>query len=500
VTAWILIAARLLVLSTMVALALAVGRRRLRRAERLYAASVAQFHTVQNALTEAIQIYSPDGVLISRNPAADQIFGLAGHEVTNAALTSKWEFIAEDHSPISQEQGPLAEAMRTGQAVERVVVGMRERTGATVTWLSMSTFPIRGAGDAVTGYISCAWDITEQTRTDREVQVLRHASERLSSSLVPDEVIHALTSAAAELCSSAGEPRRRAQLFMIDGPMLVRAGETDPDSPAGLEGGGLPIAEHPYIQRVIAMQQAVIAEIAPEQFGPTLAAAVKRQEIRNCAWVPLSQNDRVVAVLAVGGRQRDPVSSAQLQRLKSLAAMGELALRNAKAHAQVAELARTDPLTGVGNRRALEDRLRQLPRIRFALLALDVDDLKKVNDTHGHDAGDQLLATLAAVLATELRAGDLLARTGGDEFVALLADCDARGAVELGLRLQAAASEIRFAWGTTSISVGSAAGVIGEAAEEVAKAADLALYAAKQTKAVALAGSRGALRDRPDRL
>jgi diguanylate cyclase (GGDEF)-like protein len=212
------------------------------------------------------------------------------------------------------------------------------------------------------------------------------------------------------------------------------------------------------------------------------------------------KSDHVFAILAVAGRQRDLVSGAQLQRLKSLAAMGELALRNAEAHAQVEELARTDPLTGLGNRRALEERLHHLPRTRFALLALDVDDLKKVNDSHGHDAGDQLLASLAAVLAAELRAGDLLARTGGDEFVALLSDCDARGAVELSLRLQRAASLIRFPWGTAGISVGSAAGSSGDAPEEVAKAADLALYAAKQAKAVALAGSRVALADSRGRL
>jgi diguanylate cyclase (GGDEF)-like protein/PAS domain S-box-containing protein len=496
VTTWVLIAARLLVLVTMVTLALAVGRRRLRRAERLYTASVAQFHTVQNALSEAIQIYSPEGALISRNPAADRIFGLAGHELTRAALTSKWEFIGEDHSPIAEENSPLGRVMRTGVAVERLVVGIRERTEATVKWLSISTFPIRESGDRVTAYVSCAWDITEQTRTDREVQVLRHASERLSSSLVPDDVTHALTSAAAELCSPAGEQRRRAQLFLIDGPMLMVTGENDPDSPPGLEGGGLPIAEHPYIQRVIAMQQAVIAEFAYEEFGPIVAAALRRQEIRNCAWVPLNQNNRVFAVLAVAGRQRDLITGAQLQRLKALATMGELALRNAAAHAQVEELARTDPLTGLGNRRALDDRLRHLPRTRFALLALDVDDLKRVNDTHGHDAGDELLAKLAAVLAAELRAGDLLARTGGDEFVALLSDCDAAGAVELGHRLQRAAARISFAWGSASISVGSAAGAVGETPEEVAKAADRALYAAKEaTKALPLAGSGAALVD-----
>jgi pimeloyl-ACP methyl ester carboxylesterase len=192
-------------------------------------------------------------VLVSRNAAADRIFGLAGQELDRAALTSKWEFIGEDREPLAPEEGPLTRAMRTGAPAERVVIGFRERTQETVKWLSISTFPIRGPRAELFGYVSCGWDITAQKLADRESLVLRHASEQLSSSLVPDEVIHALTSAAADLCSPPGEQRRRAQLFMIDGPMLILTGEHDPDSPAELERGGLPIAEHPYIQRVIAM-------------------------------------------------------------------------------------------------------------------------------------------------------------------------------------------------------------------------------------------------------
>ncbi|HEY8755382.1 MAG TPA: GGDEF domain-containing protein [Candidatus Dormibacteraeota bacterium] len=148
----------------------------------------------------------------------------------------------------------------------------------------------------------------------------------------------------------------------------------------------------------------------------------------------------------------------------------------------LAGLVRTDPLTGAGNRRALEDRLAHMPRTRFALVAVDVDDLKKVNDAHGHPAGDDLLAKLAAVLAAELRPSDVLVRTGGDEFVALLVDCDARGAVELAKRLQRATTQLRFAWGTPSFSVGSAAGAVGDPPQAVAAAADRALYAAKRVR------------------
>jgi diguanylate cyclase (GGDEF)-like protein len=111
---------------------------------------------------------------------------------------------------------------------------------------------------------------------------------------------------------------------------------------------------------------------------------------------------------------------------------------------------------------------------------VDVDDLKRSTTATGHEAGDELLVKLSTVLSAELRPSDMLARTGGDEFVALLVDCDANGAVELGKRLKAATSRLRFAWGGPSISVGSAAGASGDAPEQIAKIADVALYAAKR--------------------
>jgi diguanylate cyclase (GGDEF)-like protein len=328
--------------------------------------------------------------------------------------------------------------------------------------------------------VSLARDVTERIQSIRELQVLSIASEQLSSSLVRGQVLRALTTAAADMCSGAGEESRRAQLFVIAGPMIVMTGAHDPAGPVKTEGVRLPIAEHPYIQRVIATGEAVVAPLNYTDFGPTVAEGMRLSEVRNCVWIPLKRNNRVYAVLAVAGRQHALIQSAQLERLKTLAAIGELALSNAEAHELVADMARTDPLTGVGNRRALEDQFRRMPRSRFALLAMDVDGLKKVNDAHGHDAGDILLSGLAAALAAELRPADLLARTGGDEFMAVLVDCDARGAIDLGGRLQRAAANVKFPWGAGSISVGSAAGVAGERPEAVAKAADLVLYEAKQ--------------------
>jgi len=150
----------------------------------------------------------------------------------------------------------------------------------------------------------------------------------------------------------------------------------------------------------------------------------------------------------------------------------------------VAELrlaASTDPLTGLLNRRALEERgTYELARahrtgLPFAALVIDIDRFKEINDRHGHAAGDAALVALARMLSTELRAIDAVGRTGGDEFAVLLPNTDTAGARVAAERLAARAE--------VAISIGTAVyGVDGHTAGELARAADAALYAAKRAR------------------
>jgi diguanylate cyclase (GGDEF)-like protein len=112
--------------------------------------------------------------------------------------------------------------------------------------------------------------------------------------------------------------------------------------------------------------------------------------------------------------------------------------------ARIAALARRDPLTGLPNRLAFEEALhRELRRARrdgsaLALLALDVDHFKRVNDAHGHPAGDAVLAAVAARARGALRGEDLLARIGGEEFAAILPGADLAAAADAGERIRRA--------------------------------------------------------------
>jgi diguanylate cyclase (GGDEF)-like protein len=142
-----------------------------------------------------------------------------------------------------------------------------------------------------------------------------------------------------------------------------------------------------------------------------------------------------------------------------------IALDNAQVRAGLELEAQTDSLTGLYNHRYFHDRLRaELNRISrahdsIAVLMLDIDDFKRVNDIHGHGTGDQVLVALADILRQTVRGSDVVCRLGGEEFGIIMASCDAGDALGLAARLaeQLAAEEFDPA-GHLTLSVGIAQG------------------------------------------
>jgi diguanylate cyclase (GGDEF)-like protein/PAS domain S-box-containing protein len=167
----------------------------------------------------------------------------------------------------------------------------------------------------------------------------------------------------------------------------------------------------------------------------------------------------------------------------------ELIAELQKALEKNAYLATHDALTGAPNRRLLEDRLDQaLARAhrqesRGAVLALDLDGFKTVNDSFGHRVGDLVLTNVVARIRGRVRASDTLARTGGDEFTVLAEGANREGAKVLAWSLQTAFAE-PFEVGGKVVSLGVSIGVAlypddGTTADEVLTAADKSMYAAK---------------------
>jgi diguanylate cyclase (GGDEF)-like protein/PAS domain S-box-containing protein len=149
-----------------------------------------------------------------------------------------------------------------------------------------------------------------------------------------------------------------------------------------------------------------------------------------------------------------------------------------------------DALTGLINRREFDNRLHgallaaQRGEGAYALLYIDLDQFKVVNDTCGHQAGDRLLREITGLLQTHVRASDTIARLGGDEFGVLLEGCTPEQASRIAEGVRQAIRDFRFEWSANTLSVGASIGIvqIGADTENVANvmsAADIACYAAK---------------------
>lgn len=177
----------------------------------------------------------------------------------------------------------------------------------------------------------------------------------------------------------------------------------------------------------------------------------------------------------------------ELERLQAVAELETKQQALMEANVQLEALATIDGLTGAKNRRAFNDQLEmEFRRARrystpLSLLLLDVDKFKQFNDTFGHQAGDEVLKTVASVLMKSVRVIDFVARYGGEEFVILLPNTDTEGAMILSDRLRIKIEQASWTQRDVTASFGVAT-LIDDIKEgsELTHAADRALYASKE--------------------
>lgn len=172
--------------------------------------------------------------------------------------------------------------------------------------------------------------------------------------------------------------------------------------------------------------------------------------------------------------------------------MAELARELASEREALLHQALHDPLTGLPNRVLLYDRINQAVLVSkrtagtFAILAIDLDGFKAVNDSLGHDGGDIVLEQVAARLVTSVRASDTVARQGGDEFTVLLAGATPTGACAIARKLEDRIRQL-LEFGGDSVSVGATIGVAtypadGADVHALLRAADHAMYRVKRER------------------
>ena len=226
--------------------------------------------------------------------------------------------------------------------------------------------------------------------------------------------------------------------------------------------------------------------------GPGLRPAPGEPDAVTVIAVPLKQSGRVVGVLNLYDKDDDrQFSENDLETIRAFASQASVAIENVLLHQEAQRLSLTDPLTGLWNYRyltiALSHEIERATRFGrpLAVLMLDLDRFKQINDHYGHQVGDAVLIELARRMRTEVREVDTLARYGGEEFVVVLPETDTTGAGHTAQRVGTVLRGSLFCADTDhALPVTASIGVAvfpehGSTASQLLRHADHALYAAK---------------------
>ncbi|UCH35147.1 MAG: GGDEF domain-containing protein [Armatimonadota bacterium] len=206
-------------------------------------------------------------------------------------------------------------------------------------------------------------------------------------------------------------------------------------------------------------------------------------------FIPMFAGWHPLAVMQIRTTRPAGLQERDMELVRALCAEAAMAIENARLRAETKRAAATDYLTGLCNRREfalrLEAEIRRTARHggEVALVLLDADDFKRCNDSHGHQAGDQVLQALAERIEAVIRGEDTAARYGGDEFAIILPQTDIAGARVVAQKLQRELQTLTFDWSadTWQLTVSTGVSASGEelSANLLLQKADRALYEAK---------------------
>ncbi len=235
-------------------------------------------------------------------------------------------------------------------------------------------------------------------------------------------------------------------------------------------------------QRVAALAGEAPLELAGAELDPAEAPGA----LAHCVLLPLATDRHEYGTLIISG-SRSQLAEAH-NSLQALAAQMVLGLVNAEHAADLKHQAFHDALTGLANRALLHENLgRALHRAQrgmpLAVLLIDLDGFKKVNDTHGHATGDLLLVNVAQRLRDSVRGADTAARLGGDEFAVVLEDMESLADADVVAERVLAALQAPLAYNGVDISPCASVGLVTwnghTSVDELLHDSDTAMYAAK---------------------
>ncbi|NKI36304.1 diguanylate cyclase [Wenzhouxiangella sp. XN79A] len=423
-----------------------------RQIRRQLKASEARMQSVIRAMAEGVVVVDRSGGIRIANTRAAELLGIGQERLLTGQLGELGlVFHDVNGDPLAPGQVPVARTLATGAPQRDVTLGLYDADGG-MRWLEMSTEPVQTDSEGrIEAVVATFSDITRRHMAELK---LRDSEERLS-----------LAMSGAKLGFWHWELERKVLSFS--------------ESAANLLG----YADDEVVESRSAIMELVHAddrEALIQRMQAHLDAFQRDfdMDVRMCrksgdfAWMNI--RGRVVT------RGKD---DAPRRVAGTIMDIGERKQLEARLH----ELATTDGLTGVFNRRHgqewMEAALDAAERLNHPLgfVLLDIDHFKQVNDRFGHDAGDEVLRQIAALLRDRIRGTDAVARWGGEEFAVMLPGTDGAGTVQFAQQLLEAIRKLSTPDGRPiTSSLGAVARRAGEGSGELVKRADRLMYRAKQ--------------------
>jgi diguanylate cyclase (GGDEF)-like protein/PAS domain S-box-containing protein len=419
-----------------------------RQAEEALRSSEAKFRGLFESIAEGVYQSGRDGRLLSVNPAFVTILGY-GSTAELYALPSV--------AMLYWNPADRTEFMRRVESegeIRNAEFAMRRRDGQQVVILENAR-AVRDSGDRIVGYEGTIANITERKRAEQAIFAEKERAQVTLQS-IGDAVISTDADGRIEYINPVAESLTAWSLA---------------------EARGRPIDD------VLNL----VNEITREPIENPLVCALGRGE----AGAPV---DHSVLITRAGQEvaiqeSAAPICDRQGRVIGAVIVFHDVT-KERRLKRALSYQASHDALTGLINRREFDNRLHaavlsaQRGEGAYALLYIDLDQFKVVNDTCGHQAGDRLLRDVTGLLQTKVRASDTIARLGGDEFGVLLEGCTPEQASRIADGVRQAIKDYRFMWGASTLSVGASVGVVQiradtESVAAVMSAADIACYAAK---------------------
>jgi diguanylate cyclase (GGDEF)-like protein/PAS domain S-box-containing protein len=419
-----------------------------RRAEEALRASEARFRGLYESVLEGVYQCAPDGRILAANPAFVKMLGYASAEEIYALPGVAMLYWNPAERP-SFERRLDAEG-----EIHNAEVLLRRRDGQLVVVLE-SARVLRDEEQCIVAYEGTIADITARKRAEQAVFAEK---ERLQVTLqsIGDAVITTDSAGRIDYLNPVAEE---------------------------LTGWNNAQAHGEPIEAVLRL----LDETSRKEVANPLLRCLREGGVGNFSEhsVLVGRNDQEIAIQDSAA----PIRDRSGQVIGAVVVFRDVTKERRLKHA-LSYQASHDALTGLINRREFDNRLEtavasaRAGRGPHALLYVDLDQFKVVNDTCGHTAGDRLLRDVTTLLQQHVRTGDTIARLGGDEFGVLMEHCSAERAGRIADNIRLAVREYRFNWEDSATSIGTSIGVVEissdcESVASLLSAADIACYAAK---------------------